>query len=836
LAEYKQFGDLSVHPSLVAFVEKDVLPGTSIGPSRFWAGLDAIVRGLSPKNAALLARRDALQREIDAWHVKHPAPFDAQEYDAFLHSIGYLTPDAAGSFELRTSGVDDEIATLAGPQLVCPADNARFLLNAANARWGSLFDALYGTNAVPSLPGDRGGGYDHVRGSAVRAEAYNLLDEIFPLAGCAWAEVTGLEVADGVLRATSTEDGAVELCEPAQFVGHATAADGAELSLLLKRHGLHVELLVRPGDASSPHNRMGLADVRLESALSTIVDLEDSACTVDAEDKVAAYSNWLGLMKRSLSAPLLKAGTLTERTLAPPRSWSAAADVARGHAGAAAGAELSLQGQALLLCRNVGMHMLTDAVLAGGKPVPEHFVDALVTTACGIHDVQRARDRLIAQRRGGVGVRPSPQAANSAGGSIYVVKPKMHGPEECAHAVALFGLVEKVLHLPHETVKLGLMDEERRTSLNLAACMRQMDGRLFFVNTGFLDRTADEIHTSMAAGAVLPKQGIRQAAWLDAYERGNVRAALLSGVVGRGQIGKGMWAEPDNMAAMLTTKGAQLEAGASTAWVPSPTAASLHALHYLRASVADVHRASLAELAVEGGGAGAALRARLLAPPLMGGGTLSAAEVQLELDNNAQGLLGYVARWVGQGVGCSKVADLHGVQLMEDRATLRISSQHIANWMAHGVVTERQVVETLRRVAVLVDEQNADDAAYRPMAPAFTSPEWRAALELVFRGRAAPNGYTEESLTRWRRARKAADAAEQAAEYSELRDDVESCRLDQALLREAGATTGTYGYNRSLLRTATQGAAPLAKQKQEELAAYRQGHSMGGASYYSGGV
>jgi len=833
IVKYKKFGDLSVHPSLVTFVERDVLPGTSIGPARFWAGMDAIVRGLSPKNAALLARRDALQSEIDAWHARNPAPFEAAEYTKFLHAIGYLTPDATGSFELRTSAVDDEIATLAGPQLVCPADNARFLLNAANARWGSLFDALYGTNAVPGMPEATKARYCAARGAAVHAEVHDLLDELFPLSECAWAEVTGLLASRaGELCATrgATGDyargreGAAGLRDPAQFVAHSSSEDGTELSLLLTHNGLHVELVVRPGDTS--RHPAGLVDVRIESALSTIVDLEDSACTVDAEDKVAAYANWLGLMRRSLSAPLLKDGMLTERRLAPPRTWGSAAAGGREGGSAAADGGVTLPGQALLLCRNVGMHMMTDAVLACGRPVPEHFVDALVTAACAVHDTQLSREALIQQRRGGDAARRAPRAVNSAAGSIYVVKPKMHGPDECAHAVQLFGLVEKVLNLPEETIKLGLMDEERRTSLNLAACMREMQGRLFFVNTGFLDRTADEIHTSMAAGAVLPKKRIKEATWFGAYESGNVRAALLSGVVGRAQIGKGMWAEPDDMAAMLATKGAQLSAGASTAWVPSPTAATLHALHYLRSSVADIHTAALAKATDEQraeaaagaeGAKGAALRARLLTPPLLGGDALSAVEVQAELDNNAQGLLGYVARWVGSGVGCSKVPDLQGVQLMEDRATLRISSQHLANWLRHGVATETQVIETLRRVAVLVDEQNAADPDYRPMSPAYSSPEWRAALELVFSGCSAPNGYTEESLTRWRRARKEADAAA-------LRDDVESSRLNLALLREAGE------------RPPAAAEAVLAGEGPQALATYRQGHSMGGASYYSGGV
>ena len=780
------------------------------------------MRSLSPKNAALLARRDALQSQIDAWHVENPVPQPA-EYSKFLHDIGYLRADASGTFQLETSGLDAEVGSIAGPQLVCPADNARFLLNAANARWGSLFDAFYGTNAVPDMPGVRGGAYDAVRGEGVHAAVHDLLDELFPLSAKGWAQVTGLQVHEGQLRASQGAD-AVALRDPKQFVGHnSSESESGELSLLLKKHGLHLELVVRPGDTS--RHPAGLTDVRLESALSTICDLEDSACAVDADDKVVAYANWLGLMKRTLTAPLVKGGVLTERRLAPPRRWAAA--------GGADNDVLHLPGQALLLCRNVGMHMHTDAVMSFGRPVPEHFVDALVTATAALHDTQRHRDRMIAQRRDGNNA-ARPTACNSAEGSIYVVKPKMHGPEECALAVNLFATVEKVLGLPAATIKLGLMDEERRTSVNLAACMDELRERLFFVNTGFLDRTADEIHTSMAAGAVLPKAQIKAAPWYAAYESSNVRAALRAGVVGRAQIGKGMWAEPDDMAAMLASKGAQLEAGASTAWVPSPTAATLHALHYLRSSVASTHQSMLAKSEAEDADAiGAALRAGLLTPPLMGPDVqLSAAEVQAELDNNAQGLLGYVSRWVGQGVGCSKVPDLVGTQLMEDRATLRISSQHLANWLKHSVVSEHQVVETLRRVAVLVDEQNAHDADYKPMAPGFCTPEWYAALDLVFKGCETANGYTEDTLSHWRRSRKELDLALQAAHEAKLREDIDAGELNQAM-REALGREAEVGQQQGAPPWVVDQAGVVSK---DDLEKYRRGHSMGGNSYYSGGI
>jgi len=728
-----------VSPQLHDFVEDRLLPGTGVEASQFWQGLEEIVVDLGPRNAELLAKRDSLQAEIDDWHRSHPVPYDADEYVRFLESIGYLyEPEVP---EVMTTGVDAEVANVAGPQLVCPVDNDRFVLNAANARWGSLLDALYGTNvceALPigKLPGRSSGPYDPARGAAVFEAAHGLLDQIFPLDDASWADVNAVSVNGAALR-VSVAGGDVGLSRPEQLAGSRREGP-SNLSVLLQKNGLHVELLFDTS-ASPKQHKAGLVDVQVESALSTICDFEDSACTVDAEDKVGAYTNWLGLMERSLSASVRRGERSFERALNGRRSFDAADGSGR----------LSLKGQALLLARNVGMHMYTDMVTtADGEPVPEQFVDALVTVAAALHDVRGHR------------------ANSPEHGSVYVVKPKLHGAEECELVCDLFSRVESTLGLDPDTVKLGLMDEERRTSLNLGRVMQAAGRRVFFVNTGFLDRTADDIHTSMEAGPMLPKTGIKAAAWYSAYEANNVATSLLGGLVGRGQIGKGMWAEPDDMAAMLRTKGAQLDAGATTAWVPSPVAATLHSLHYLKTSVATVQGSMLQSIAEPAEPAAAAERHRsgLLTPPLLGAASLSAAEVQSELDNNAQGLLGYVARWVGQGVGCSKVPDLHDRELMEDRATLRISSQHIANWLRHGVVTDEQVMQTLRRIAVIVDEQNARDMHYRPMAPHFDSPEWNAALDLVFQGCRTPNGYTEAALTRWRRARKELDAAFEVAE------------------------------------------------------------------------
>jgi len=746
-------GGISVDPKLRSFVDQKLLPGTGVSAHEFWWGLDAIVKDLHGPNRSLLEKRQELQRKIDGWHRGNPAPYTSDKYTAFLRSIGYLLDDPAAAFEIETQNMDAEIASVPAPQLVCPVDNARFILNAANARWGSVLDALYSTNAAPELPGTPDGPYDPKRGAAVFVAAHRYLDELFPLRVGSWDEVTSLRVVDGTLLVglchqgnslwSSDANAEVSLREEGSFVGSSMHEAGTT-SILLRKNGLHLEIVIDKAGAGRGH-KAGIVDLKLESALSTICDFEDSACTVDAEDKVAAYTNWLGLMDRSLAVEVSKKGRVIERKLNAPRRFSLA--VGSG--------TLEMPGQALLLARNVGMHMYTDMVTTTygeqheAVPVPEHFIDAMVTAAAALHDLRT-------------------HEANSRRGSIYIVKPKMHGPEEAALAETLMSRTENVLGLPRNTIKIGVMDEERRTSANLPQTMAAVKERLFFVNTGFLDRTADEIHTSMEAGAMLPKEAIKAAAWYQAYETGNVAASMQAALPGRGQIGKGMWAEPDDMRTMLAQKGKQLESGASTAWVPSPIAATLHALHYLRQDVTQVQHQMLSKTktsAIIGGDE--ARQSALLTAPLLGGERLTAAEVQAELDNNAQGLLGYVVRWVGQGVGCSKVPNLQGKQLMEDRATLRISSQHIANWLLHGVVAEQQVMETLRRVAKIVDEQNTGDNDYKPMAPTFDGPEWHAAIDLIFHGRDASNGYTEATLSHWRRMRKAADAVPLVARSAE---------------------------------------------------------------------
>lgn len=623
-------------------------------------------------------------------------------------------------------------------------DNARFVLNAANARWGSLIDAISGSNAMLPLPEEGAKATDVARRAQAVAKVHTILDELFPLDGGRWADIGTVAVDDGALRATLTTEwprhAAVGLRSAAQFVGYSTPT-AQSLSVLLRENGLHLELLFSPA---------GLADVRIESALSTICDLEDSACTVDVADKVSAYRNWLGLMTGRLSYDVSKGGEpAVRRGLNGPRSWASPDGVVGG---------VTLPGRAVLLARTVGMHMLTDAVTTGAdEPLPEHLVDAMVVAACALHDLRSPIARSA--------------AANSRHGSIYVVRPKMHGPAEVQLATEVFDAVESALGLARHTIKMGVMDEERRTSANLAASLRPAAQRLIFVNTGFLDRTADEIHTAMRAGAVPTKARLKQAEWYRKYEENNVQTCVAHGLVGKGQIGKGMWAEPDDMRAMMQTKGSQLAAGASTAWVPSPTAATLHALHYLRTDVNAVQArltASLEHQFAPGLTPVDALRTAMLHPPVMAANELAslrenADELQLELDDLAQGLLGYVVRWVGQGIGCSKVPSMAGVQLMEDRATLRISSQLIANWRLHGLVSEEQLMSTLVRIATLVDEQNANQPGYRRLAPGYDGPEWYAALELVSCGVHAPNGYTEPSLAKWRRARKALDAQSERA-------------------------------------------------------------------------
>ena len=717
MTTYITKSNLSVHPLLVDFVEKEALPGLPVTADQFWAGFASLVAQHAPTNAALLAKRDAIQSQIDDWHRKYgPVSSNPQGYEFFLRDIGYVVPEPA-DFTIETSGLDPEIASICGPQLVVPVSNARYALNAANARWGSLYDAYYGTDVI-SRDGDLapGRGYNATRGAAVVAEAARFLDAAFPLTTGSHAQATAYVVAEqgGIANfVIDTASGPATLQDGAAFVGYAGSGDKAEI--VLRHNGLHVILVIDRASVIGAAHPAGLSDVIVEAALTTIQDCEDSVAAVDAEDKVGVYRNWLGLMNGTLQDTFEKGGRTVTRKLNADRVYAGVN-----------GDALTLKGRALLLVRNVGHLMTTDAVLWNGKPIGEGLMDAAVTVLCAMQD-----------------------KVNSTTGAIYVVKPKMHGPEEVAFACAIFASVEQFLGLAPNTIKIGIMDEERRTSANLKAAIYEARQRVFFINTGFLDRTGDEIHTSMEAGAVLRKDEIKSERWIASYEDRNVLIGLACGLSGRAQIGKGMWARPDDMAAMMASKSAHPNAGANTAWVPSPTAATLHALHYHQVDVFEAQRRRHNQPVPP--------LSDLFSMPVQVPFSLSREEITRELENNAQGILGYVVRWVQQGVGCSKVPDINNVGLMEDRATCRISSQAVANWLRHGLVSRDEVTATFERMAAVVDRQNADDPLYRPMSENFQSVAFQAALDLALKGADQPSGYTEPLLHAARRKVKARD-------------------------------------------------------------------------------